>query len=114
MRNDIYKKLIQVARSQSLISYEDLNVQLNLGLSFGMPPDRDLIGTWLGEISEYEVNEGRHMLSALVGHKEGQGVGDPGKGFYEYAIELGVYSGGDDLGFWASEVKWLHDYWKNH
>ena len=54
------------------------------------------------------------MLSALVGHKEGEGVGDPGKGFYEYAKELGVYVGGDDLGFWAQEVKWLHKYWSSH
>ncbi|GAI41317.1 unnamed protein product, partial [marine sediment metagenome] len=52
MRNDIYEKLINVARSQNLISYDDLNKQLNLGLNFNMPPDRDLIGQWLGEISE--------------------------------------------------------------
>jgi len=114
MRNDIYKKLIHVARSQDLISYDALNTELNLGLNFNMPPDRDLIGHWLGEISEHEVKAERHMLSALVGHKEGEGVGDPGKGFYECARELGVYSGGDNLGFWAQEVKWLHDYWKNH
>jgi len=114
MRNDIYEKLIDVARSQNLISYDDLNKQLNLGLNFVMPPDRDLIGHWLGEISENEVKAGRHMLSALGGHKEGESVGDPGKGFYEYARQLGVYMGGDDLGFWAKEVKWLHDYWSSH
>ena len=114
MRNDIYENLINVARSQKLISYDDLNKQLTLGLNFDVPPDRDVIGQWLGEISEHEVKAGRHMLSALVGHKEGGGVGDPGKGFYEYARELGVYTGSDDLGFWAREVKWLHDYWSSH
>jgi len=114
MRNDIYEKLINVARSQALISYDGLNQQLKLGLNFDMPPDRDLIGQWLGEISENEVKARRHMLSAIVGHKEGEGVGDPGKGFYEYARELGVYTGSDDLGFWAEEVKWLHDYWSSH
>ena len=114
MRNDIYEKLINVARSQKLISYDDLNRQLNLGLDFTMPPDRDLIGHWLGEISENEVKVGRHMLSALVGHQEGESVGDPGKGFYKYARELGIYRGGDDLGFWAKEVKWLHEYWSSH
>lgn len=114
MRNDIYEKLIDVARSNKLISYDDLNKQLNLGLNFVMPPDRDLIGHWLGEISENEVKAGRHMLSALVGHKVGESVSDPGKGFYEYAKELGVYVGGDDLGFWAKEVKWLHEYWSSH
>jgi hypothetical protein len=114
MRDDIYKELINVARSQNLISYDDLNKQLNLGLDFNLPPDRDLIGQWLGEISEHEVKAGRHMLSALVGHKEDKGVGDPGKGFYEYARALGVHVGGDDLGFWAREVKWLHEYWSRH
>jgi hypothetical protein len=114
IRTDIYEKLIQVARLRSLISYDDLNRQLNLGLNFDWPPDRDLIGLWLGDISESEFEAGRHMLSALVGHKEGTSVRDPGKGFYELAINLGTYSGGDDLGFWAKEVKWLHSYWKTH
>lgn len=114
MRNDIYEKLINVARSKNLISYDDLNKQLNLGLNFNMPQDRNLIGQWLGEISKYEVKAGRHMLSAVVVHKEGEGFGDPGKGFYECARELGVYQGGDDLGFWAKEVKRLHDYWSSH
>jgi hypothetical protein len=66
MRDDIYKKLIDVARSQSLISYDDLNKELDLGLDFEMPPDRDLVGRWLGEISTHEVKAGRHMLSAVV------------------------------------------------
>ena len=114
MRHDIYEKLITVARSQDLISYDDLNKQLNLGLDFTMPPDRDLIGQWLDEISENEVKAGRYMLSALVGHKEGEGVSDPGKGFSEYTKALGVYRGSDDLGFWAREVKWLHEYWSRH
>jgi hypothetical protein len=114
VRDDIREKLIQITRSQDLISYDDLNKQLNLGLDFNLPPDRILIGHWLDEISEHEIRAGRHMLSAVVVHKEGEGFGDPGKGFYECARELGVYKGGDDLGFWAKEVKWLHDYWSSH
>jgi len=114
MRNDIYEKLINVARSQNLISYDDLNKQLNLGFDFTLPPDRNLIGHWLGEISEHEVRAGRHMLSAVVVRKEGEGFGDPGKGFYECARDLGVYTGSDDLDFWAKEVKWLHDYWSSN
>jgi len=114
MRNDIYEELINIARSQNLISYDDLNKKLDLGLNFNMPPDRDLIGQWLGEISEHEVKAGRRMLSALVGHKEGENVSGPGKGFYEYARALGVYRGSDDLSFWAKEVKWLHKYWSSH
>ncbi len=114
MRNDIYEKLIEVARSQKLISYSDLNAKLNLGLDFSLDRDRALIGEWLGEISRNEVAADRHMLSALVGHAEGGMVQEPGEGFYEYALTLGVYQGRDDLGFWAREVKWLHEYWSSH
>jgi len=114
MRNDIYQKLIEVARSQKLISYGELNTKLNLDLDFNLDRDRALIGEWLGEISHKEVEAGRHMLSALVGHAEGGMVQEPGDGFCEYAQTLGVYQGGDDLGFWAREVKWLHEYWSSH
>jgi hypothetical protein len=114
VRNDIREKLIDVARSRNLISYDDLNIELGLGLDFEMPPDRDLIGRWLDAISKHEVEAGRHMLSAVVGHKEGTHVVDPGKGFYGCARALGVHTGGDDLVFWATEVKWLHEYWSSH
>jgi hypothetical protein len=115
IRDDIYNKLIDVARSRSLISYDDLNIELGLGLNFSeKPSDRDLIGRWLGEISKHEVKAGRHMLSAVVGHKEGGRVVDPGKGFYGCARALGIHTGGDDLVFWAMEVKWLHEYWSSH
>ena len=114
MRNDIRERLIQIARFQNLISYDDLNRQLDLGLDFTSPQDRDLIGHWLGEISEHEVRAGRHMLSAVVVHKEGESFGDPGKGFYDFAQELGIYSGDGNLEFWAQEVKWLHEYWSSH
>jgi hypothetical protein len=54
------------------------------------------------------------MLSALVGQSREGVIQEPGEGFFEYAIFLGVYDGGDDLGFWAKEVKWLHDHWSKH
>lgn len=114
MRDDIYQKLIDVARSRSLISYDDLNKELGLELDFENPPDRILVGKWLDEISKHEVEAGRHMLSAVVGHKKGERVVDPGKGFYGCARALGVHIGSDDLVFWAMEVKWLHDYWSSH
>ena len=115
IRNDIYNKLIDVARSRSLISYDDLNTELGLELDFSeRPSDRELIGQWLDEISRHEVHAGRHMLSAVVGHRETRMVVDPGGGFYKLARDLGIYAGGDDLVFWATEVKWLHEYWSTH
>lgn len=92
MRNDIREKLIQIAHFQELIGYDDLHNQLNLGFGFTLPPDRILIGYWLDELSGHEVRPGCHMLSAVVVHKEGEGLGDPGRGFCECARELGIYN----------------------
>ena len=109
MHEAIYEKLKEVARSQKLISYTELNEELNLGLNFENPSDRNLIGGWLGEISEFEVSQGRPMLSAIVVHKEGQSYKDPGGGFYKWARHLGRYHGEYDYIFWATEVKEVHD-----
>jgi hypothetical protein len=114
MNYKIYCKLIELARDQSLISYDELNEELSLGLDFNLPSDRVLIERWLEEISEYEVKAGHHMLSALVVKKNKNSPGDPGKGFYDLARSLGAHSGNDDLSFWAKEVKWLHEYWRTH
>jgi hypothetical protein len=114
MRRDIYEKLILVARSKKLISYSELNNELNLGLDFESPYDRDLIGELLGEISRFEVSHGNPMLSALVVHKEGQSYKDPGEGFYKLARALGRYHGEHDYLFWAAEVKEVYDCWASH
>jgi len=114
MRNDIYHKLQEVAKAKGLIGYDELNTELELGLDLSLPSDRNLLEQWLGEISEYEVEKGRHMLSSLVVHKQGDFFGNPGKGYFEFAKDLGVYTGEDDVRFWAKEVKWLHRYWNEH
>jgi hypothetical protein len=114
MNYKIYCKLIELARDQSLISYDELNKDLDLGLNFDLPSDRVLIGRWLKEISEDEVKSGHHMLSALVVHRNKDGQCDPGKGFFDLARSLNIYSGDDDQDFWAKEVTWLHEYWRTH
>jgi hypothetical protein len=115
MRNEIYQKLIQIARSEDLISYDDLNKQLGLNLDFDSLQDRDLIGQWLGEISEYEVARGHHMLSAVVGYKHGDSVGDPGDGFYKYARKLSLFNGRTNfqrIDFWVAQLKGVYSEWK--
>jgi hypothetical protein len=110
----IYCKLIDLARDQMIISFDDLNKDLNLGLNLDLPSDRDLLDGWLREISEYEVKTGHHMLSALVVGKNKEGLNDPGKDFFKLAEELQVYSGENGRVFWETEVKWLHVYWRTH
>ena len=114
VRDDICDKLIEVARAQELISYDDLNKKLELGLDFlYKPKDRGLIGIWLDEISEYEVGEKRHMLSALVG-RDRSGRISPNKGLHRCARRLGVFSGDDELWFWEKEVEKVSNYWISH
>jgi len=114
MRNDIYHKLQEVARTKGLIGYDELNKELELGLDLSIPSDNNLLEQWLGEISEYEVENGRHMLSSLVVHKKKNYFGNPGRGYLEFAKALGIHSGEDDVRFWTKEVKWLYQYWSNH
>jgi len=114
MHEAIYKKLKEVARTKKLITYGDLNKELKLGFDFDKPEDRGKIGEWLGEISEYEVQQGRPMLSAVVVHKQDEGYGDPGDGFFKLARDLNRFRGGVKYVFWVSELNTVHNYWSSH
>jgi len=67
----------------------------------------------LGLISEREIHEGRHALSAIVTIKTGEGANRLGSGFFELERELGRYDT-DDETTWAAEVNGLFEYWPNH
>jgi hypothetical protein len=70
--------------------------------------DRNKIGEILGEISTYEHDHGRPMLSAIVVLA---GIGYPGEGFYNLARHLGLHQGhGEfaDMEFFVQEVKRVH------
>ena len=69
MKREIRKELIELARLKTPWSYSQLNDQLQLGLNFKNGLDRDLIGEWLGEISSYEFQKGRPLLSSLIIHQ---------------------------------------------
>lgn len=59
MRDDVRKRLVEVARYRGLIQYEDLMTEF--GLARGTQ-----IANVLTEICEYERNNGRPFLSAVV------------------------------------------------
>jgi hypothetical protein len=86
MVKDIREKLIELARLQTTWTYSTLNEQLMLGLNFNNVYDRDLIGDWLGEISEHEYSKGRPLLSCLITHKNG--MREQGDGFYKLCERL--------------------------
>lgn len=86
MVTDIREKLIALARLKTTWTYSELNQKLNLGLDFSNPSDRDLIGSWLGDISDHEHKKGRPLLSALITHKIGKR--EQGDGFYKLCEKL--------------------------
>lgn len=108
MDNAVHEKLQEVARQQSTITYSDLALSVDLDMS--LDRDRAAMGRILGEISIHEHEEGHPMLSAVVTHKGG----DPGKGFYTLARELGKMPPAmDEITFWIEELRAVHGYWSN-
>jgi hypothetical protein len=78
-----------------------------------LPQDRLEIRSILGYISEYEYENNRPLLSAVVATDISKG---PGGGFYQLAEYWGLYSGSKDkliqYEFWAEELNKVYEYWK--
>lgn len=89
MDKDVRKYLIEhVARIKgATIGYQVLSDQCQLGLNMRASEyDRAEIGRILGEISTFEHNQDRPLLSSLVVNKS---TGYEGDGFYKLCEELG-------------------------
>jgi hypothetical protein len=115
MIKEIRLKLIEIARQQTTWTYSTLNEQLMLGLSFKNDYDRNLIGEWLGEISEHEFNCNRPLLSCLITHKNG--LREQGDGFYKLCERL---YGDQEWQSLKANKKWekgliaeCYEYWLN-
>jgi len=84
MRDDVRKKLIEVAKRGKAISYGKLMKEFRIPR--GHPKPRIGIGGIVGEISDYEYSEGRPLLSAIVVRvNSGTEIcpkGHPGGGFF--------------------------------
>lgn len=110
MHRLIYEALIEVARTQNLITYSDIAPLA--GLDMSSPGDRVQIGAILDEISTREHEQGRPLLSAVVVLKE---TSMPRQGFFSLARDLGLHVGTDDranLTFFSKEVKRVQAAWK--
>lgn len=84
MRQDVRKKLIEVAKKRETITYGELMKEF--GIPRGHPKPGIGIGCVVGEISDYEYSNGRPLLSAIVVRaNSGTGIcplGHPGGGFF--------------------------------
>lgn len=106
MHQGIYEELKRVAKEQRLTNYADIAPLA--GLSMDDPTDRNRIADILGEISRFEHEQGRPMLSAVVILRD---ENIPGQGFFSLAKELGLYSAGDNFMFFVNELRRVHAEW---
>jgi hypothetical protein len=106
----IYAKLRDVAANDQVVYYHQ--VAPLAGLDMSLAEDRNRIANILDEISTFEHEQGRPLLSVVVVQAE---TGRPGKGFYKLAARLRLFSGKSDLDemeFFISTVKRAYSTWR--
>lgn len=115
MNKIIYDKLVEIAKKESFITYQNLSNQCNLGLDMSDIDHRNELAHLLGDISLYEVKNNRPMLSVIVFRED---INQPGNGFFEWASTLNLYNGSSSdvqkEKFFISELTKCYNYWKNH
>ncbi|MEV7567834.1 hypothetical protein [Streptomyces tanashiensis] len=119
MERDLHRALTARAReadpekpAEARVTYKELGLLVDPeGDRSGMsrPPFRTMFPA-LGNISAYEAERGRPLLSALV---VAQGSGTPGPGFAEMAQHLGV-NVRDPEEYWAEELAAVVRFWSTH
>jgi len=100
MREDIRTRLIEVARAGEVVFYQELDIGRGRAL-----------GTILGEISDYESNQGRPLLSAVAVSKV---KGMPNPGFWGVPGIPPNLTDKQRPIFWAREVLKVINYWQSH
>lgn len=115
MNNDVRKYLIEVARQKDkFVYYSDVVKVCNLSINLSIPSDHDILSNILSEVSIYEHENGRPLLTSLIIYKDSS-KNDHGEGFYKLAQSLGL---GDkkklrnDL-FGFSEATNCREFWKD-
>lgn len=102
----VFERLVQVARSRQTINYHDLASIADLTLDQAGDEIKTL-GSILDEIAEADVAAGRPLLAAVVVRGD---TNMPGSGLFKFARRRGLQKS-DDITFFATELKRVHDYW---
>lgn len=106
MEQVIYDKLQSVARAHKLTNYSEM------GLLVGLGPHDFRLWAMLDEINQFEYENNRPMISALVISQE---ENRPGSGFWACASGLGKFIEGSDKDrFWSEELRSVWDYWTSY
>ena len=115
MEKQVREYLIKVARQKDkFVYYSDVVKDCNLNINLSIPSDHDVLSDILSEVSTYEHDNGRPLLTSLVIYKDSS-KNDHGEGFYKLAQSLGL---GDkkklrnDL-FGFSEATKCREFWQD-
>jgi hypothetical protein len=122
MNEQVRNYLIEVAKQKDkMVYYSDVVKDCNLNININTEQGRHELSKVLGEISRFEVKNGRPMLSALAMYKPQGNSNDiyakdtHGGGFYELAENLGKGNAkklkADMFAF--VEVNNCREYWQN-
>lgn len=108
--------LISVAKEKRVIPYGELAQKFNLDIKDKHQSWIKVIEKWMGDINNFELENGRPMLSAIIVLKKNpndiNGTWECGNGFYEYAREHGLLKKDQDRQvFHAKELGKIFDYW---
>jgi len=86
MNDTVREHLIDLAHAGKTVTYQDLAIACGLKLDLSLELHRARIGEILGDISVYEYNAGRPLLSVVAVLAETK---LPSDGFYRLAEQLG-------------------------
>lgn len=108
----IRKYLIDTARRGLTIHYSQLNALCNLGLNLANQQEKQILAEKLGDISIFEFQNERPLLSSIVISK---GTNRPGGGFYVLAesLEFGERDELKQSHFEEKAIKETIDFWKD-
>lgn len=114
MNETVRKHLIEIARKGKTITYQELSDQCKLRLIMRESEfARAEIGRILGEISAFEYNNSRPLISSLVISKGDNYQGD---GFYKLCEELGFGNWKklkNDISFEIGQMNACYEFWKD-
>jgi hypothetical protein len=104
----IYQKLKTTAATKKhVVFYSEIAPLADLNMDLAR--DRAKLGNILGNISIYENNNNRPMLSVVAVEKR---THQPSYGFYNLAKELGLYNDHQDQdAFFIDQLNKAYDFW---
>ena len=113
--------LIEIAKNNDTVFYSDLSKVLNLGYDFSNDSkDGILFGNELSEISRYEINKGRPLLTVIVVNKKKKKNYNqhlPSKMFYNKTKRFKQYKTDfrtkTNLEIFNEQSKLLFDFWSD-